>query len=581
MLRVAFIGGLLLILMLAYLGATDGVRGTVSVARRVQQQNELGQIFFVCFSVFSAGAMAMAGPVLTCTAISSERLHKTLHVLLMTPITAWQIVTGKLFSRLLIALTLIGLSLPVLALVRLLGGVEIDQMFGALALCASVALLGATTGLLVSTFVNRAYVAILFSYAFLLLLWIFVPIFVMVPYMSSPAPAMSALHAVCIISPLVNVVMLASPLSMTIGRDWVWCVGAQTALAAAMVALSALAVRRVARKEGSPAEAGAASAPDQPELTNPFDPDQTLVKPHQPRRVRHVGDNPVLWREVGRPLFARRWQSIAAGGGFIILLLISYAVFHSVDALRHKELQIAYACVFNGLAWLVLGVLSATAIAQEKESDTWTLLLATPISGRRVVIGKILGIYRRMLWPVLIVGGHFAIFALAGVISWQAIVMAIWVMLTFNALWVATGVYLSMITRTVTFAVIINLLLAIGLYAAVPILLAIVGELTDPRVRWAEQSFWTSPYYYVSMVLERCSPDYDPDRRFWGPGMDGMARVSTLRNVVIASGIGYLLLSSGIVLLLLNRFNGLVGRAAQSDPYADSPKRITPEISIT
>ena len=48
----------------------------------------------------------------------------------LTPISAWQIVAGKLFSRLLIALTLLGLSLPILAIVRLLGGVEIEHARG-------------------------------------------------------------------------------------------------------------------------------------------------------------------------------------------------------------------------------------------------------------------------------------------------------------------------------------------------------------------------------------------------------------------------------------------------------------------
>ena len=98
------------------------------------------------FSMFCVFAMALIGPVLTSTAINEERLHKTWHVLLMTPLTAWQIVAGKLFSRLLTALTLIGLSLPVLALVRLLGGVEVQQMVGVICLCAVVALTTAALG---------------------------------------------------------------------------------------------------------------------------------------------------------------------------------------------------------------------------------------------------------------------------------------------------------------------------------------------------------------------------------------------------------------------------------------------------
>src|SRR5688500_16013787 len=128
LLRVLYLGGLMLVLMAVWASVRSW--GHQSVAMQAQQQAQLGETFFTAFAMFCVVTMAVIGPVLTSTAISSERLGKTMHVLLMTPITAWQIVAGKLFSRLLVALTLIGLSLPVLALVRLLGGVELSQMFG-------------------------------------------------------------------------------------------------------------------------------------------------------------------------------------------------------------------------------------------------------------------------------------------------------------------------------------------------------------------------------------------------------------------------------------------------------------------
>src|SRR4029079_12026662 len=139
LLRVAYLGALLLFLLFAY-AITRESYGPRGPSVRMQQQEQLGQLFFMFFSMFCVCAMGLIGPVLTSTAINEERLHKTLHVLLMTPLTAWQIVSGKLFSRLLTALTLIGLSLPVLALVRLLGGVEVQQMVGVICLCAVVAL---------------------------------------------------------------------------------------------------------------------------------------------------------------------------------------------------------------------------------------------------------------------------------------------------------------------------------------------------------------------------------------------------------------------------------------------------------
>src|SRR3569833_2852540 len=86
LLRVLYLLGLFLLLMLAYLSMRT--MGNTSVAARMERQNQLGQVFFACFGMFCAVAMGLIGPVLTCTAVSSERLHKTLHVLLMTPITS-------------------------------------------------------------------------------------------------------------------------------------------------------------------------------------------------------------------------------------------------------------------------------------------------------------------------------------------------------------------------------------------------------------------------------------------------------------------------------------------------------------
>src|SRR3954453_18396613 len=69
LLRVLYLLGLFLILMLAYL--TMRTNGYVSVAARMERQNQLGMVFFACFGMFCAVAMGLIGPVLTCTAVSS------------------------------------------------------------------------------------------------------------------------------------------------------------------------------------------------------------------------------------------------------------------------------------------------------------------------------------------------------------------------------------------------------------------------------------------------------------------------------------------------------------------------------
>jgi ABC-type transport system involved in multi-copper enzyme maturation permease subunit len=584
-LRFVYLGGLLLFLVMVYVSSSPWGSGANSITQRVQQQNRLGREFFMCFALFCVGAMAIIGPVLTCTAISAERLHKTLHVLLMTPITAWQIVTGKLFSRLLVALTLIGLSLPVLALVRLLGGVELTQMFGVLSLATTVALTGAAVGLFISTFVNRAYAAILLGYAALLILWFFVPMVILATMVNRGPPPMGVFRTVCTISPLLATVFLADPSGGLGGSPWGWCVALQLTLSGTLVVWCALVLRRIQRREGSgaqldgsmpaeagtPVDAGGASATSARPL--PF------AQAHwRARQRRDVGDNPVLWRELGWRLFPRKWQSRTAGIGFVALLLISYGCFAAADVLDFRQLQIAYGVGFNGLAWLILCVLSGTAIAQEKESDTWTLLLATPIRGRDIVLGKILGIYRRLLWPALLVAAHFAGFALSGVISWTAAFYVMWVILTCNTVWVATGLYLSLRLRKVTFAVIVNLMIGIVLYAGGAIVIAILtvllSELRNVSDSWAEPLLWGLPYFVLGMGVDQFAPDALMSGTFYAPGGGQMSRYQLL-GLGLAIGAAHVVVAGVIVWLTLNRFNRIVGRAEQSEALAPDQLLLT------
>ena len=55
-----------------------------------------------------------------------------------------------------------------------------------------------------------------------------------------------------------------------------------------------------------------------------------LSQPHHHgddgRRTRGVGDNPVLWREIRRPLLAKRWQRWVGAILCVALLLLTYVL---------------------------------------------------------------------------------------------------------------------------------------------------------------------------------------------------------------------------------------------------------------
>src|SRR5262249_48920459 len=149
--------------------------------------------------------------------------------------------------------------------------------------------------------------------------------------------------------------------------------------------------------------------------------------------------------------------------------------------LKDNDSQIGYGVVFQTIVTLVTCVIAATAIAQEKEGDTWTVLLASPLSGRSIVWSKAIGVARRLLWPMIGIIAPFLLFVMGGVISPTTFLTIVTVILTFNTVWIATGVALSLRMKKVTFAVIVNLAFPVMLYGALSLLLVVIDEFLHLR----------------------------------------------------------------------------------------------------
>jgi ABC-type transport system involved in multi-copper enzyme maturation permease subunit len=565
LLRVLYLGGLLLFLLLAYtITRTESYGGT---AARAQAQEQLGRSFFTFFALFCAGAMALVGPVVTSTAINGERQAKTLHVLLMTPLTAWQIVSGKLFSRLLTPLTLIGLSLPVLALVRLLGGVELWEMFGVIGLCAALAMFGAGLGLLFSILNRRAYAVILLAYFLMAVLYFFAPV-LLISYLAATGNIgrMPAFKFLGSYNPFYTIAIIAMNQSRMLPVSPVVTILGHVAATGVLLTVSSILVRRLARREGE--GSGLVLAPAAPaDLASdgPLGGATAAAPPPLPmasRRQRVVWDFPVAWRELHRPLMAKRWQRVAAVLVCLGMLGFAYAAAYANNALRDAELHILFACIFYTLLMVLTCVLSATCVAQEKEAETWTVLLASPLSGGAIVWGKALGVLRRLLWPAVLALAHFLIFTLSGAISPAALVTVVSVTVCFNLMWVATGVVLSLRIRKVAVAVIVNLALPVVLYGVGSLVLAIVDELLRIRGELAGQTLWYLPYFYLVQPLAR--------RGGLGlcelpPGRGNHVTVEAFAGVAMVVAFVHAAVAAGILSWTAAAFNRVVGRASQRD----------------
>jgi len=270
------------------------------------------------------------------------------------------------------------------------------------------------------------------------------------------------------------------------------------------------------------------------------------------------------------------WQKVVAGVVVVGLLGISYLSLASNHSLGDADTQDAYAIFFCGIIWLLTCILSATAIAQEKESDTWTVLLATPLTGAAVVWGKVLGLLRRLMWPMLLIPIHFSLFALGGVIRWAAVLLIVWVIVSFNAIWIATGLYLSLRLKKVTTAVIVNLLLAVFAYGVVFLIVLTIAGFSRTGSDLATHVGWAIPYMYLAIGMEGIRHDSDYSGRFWGPGNVQLNGWEFLTIVLVAGSL-YLLLTWSILGYTSRRFDQIVGRAGQRRPLGDQPQALESE----
>ena len=103
---------------------------------------------------------------------------------------------------------------------------------------------------------------------------------------------------------------------------------------------------------------------------------------------------------------------------------------------------------------------------------------------------------------------HFIVFALCGLISWTAVACVLWIMVSFNRCGWRSALYLSLRCKKVTFAVIVNLLVPIAIYAVVPLLGAILGQIVGGPYseRYAEAVCYYLPYFYLGSAVESLRP---------------------------------------------------------------------------
>jgi ABC-type transport system involved in multi-copper enzyme maturation permease subunit len=342
-------------------------------------------------------AAQLIAVVMLSTSISAEIRQRTLSVLMTTPVNSLQIVMGKLLSQLLQTVLLLGISLPLLAIVRVLGGVPWDYVVSSLCITLTAAVFAGSLSLFMSIRSRHAYSVVLR-----------IVVGYLIVFGALPGLMLSAggrgffgsilFHGNPFMMMLIRTfTMLSLPGRAGTFSSWPLHCAIMLAATVCVVALAVWRVRRVALTEafGGRGQSGTAGK-------------GKAVSRRRRRRealpIRRVDGPPIVWKEMRKPFSRRGRRDIimyAVLGGVILVSLVR--MFFAGGAGRGMAFGLLFS-VQAGFSLIIivrLAVLSASSVTSEKEAGTWPILLATPLDDTDIVRGKAIAAFRRNL-PLLI-----------------------------------------------------------------------------------------------------------------------------------------------------------------------------------
>ena len=547
-LRFAYVALLTAFLILVWIEAM-GQSG--SPLYRISRMAEAGKFIVIYLVWFQFCATQFLAVILLSNSISDEIYHRTLGLLMTTPISSFQIVMGKLLSKLLQLVLLLAISLPLLAIIRVMGGVPWNYVISSLCITLTTVIFVGSLSLFFSIFSRRAYAVIIMTIMTLGTIFALVPLGLYAVWgLTNPAISEKSLFTIFFMpnpycSMFINTIAMVEPRSAATLTFYSWPLhcGIMLAASALLLFFSVFIVRKVALRQAT-GQLDSSSGKRRSRRAAKRD---RAGQQAFAGTIRRVIGPPIIWKELRSPMFRHhkiRTCILASIG--LILLFTTYYLCARVDVLNDTATHIAYAVIFMGVGMLFTIVLPATSITTERESRSWPVLLATPLDDKDILLGKLVGALRRCLPAWLPLFGHIIIFSLAGFIHPLAIfqtgLLVTWIIVFLSG----SGLYFSSSFKNTTTAVIMNFTLAAAIWAILPILMAIVASINTPYTisarEFVEAYMDTNPFVHIFAIVDATVTGSDVQNYNW-PGQGYLNAAKTTVWMLTCMG-GYILIGS-------------------------------------
>ena len=385
--RGVYIAGLLMLMGTAWLvlAGSQTIRNYGDLAR-------FGGMLFQILAPLQLAIVIFFSALFTASNVSQEKDRMTLILLLMTELSNFELVVGKLFASLLTVLVLILSAFPIFMSLLLVGGVDVSQIVGAFTITIASAIVAGSLGSTIALWREKTFQALAIT-ALAIVAWLAiceVLVFLGADLALGLGDASVASWAK-ILSPWRSVMMATSPAveqlslgGLLLDPEWVFLLGCLFFA----LCLNGIAIVRVRHWNPSRAirgtDAAKPSALEDEESKIAERAVRDGARPHH----RRVGSYPILWREVRTWAYGRRVLAVRLG--YVLLGLFAlWGAFALSDTGNVPVVMLPFFLI----SMFLINSQAVTAISSERDTKTLDLLLVTDLTPREFIFGKLGGVF--------------------------------------------------------------------------------------------------------------------------------------------------------------------------------------------
>lgn len=368
------------------------------------------QILFRALVLTQLVMMLFFAPIASATSVAHEKDRRTFILLIMTDLTNWEIILGKLGASLLLITVLLAGGLPVLALSLLFGGISPSQLIQIELVTLATGIVSGSVGVIVANWRDRTFQSLALTVLSIVLgLAMIEGLSFVVPIEIQGTAIAGFINPFRVISSILestgNAIFTANSVGFLV---------ASFVVAAILNGASIVMLRRWNPGRNEPREQR--EAPNAEELIEVNEPDQIGITQAQtngqtvdastglavPRRThkrvtgqerpyRKPWDNPILWRELATRAYGTKPLMIKAA--YLVALAVFVAFIYTGPDTESDPWRVTQAMLPLGiLSLLLINAQGVTSLTSERDAGTLDLLLVTELSPQQFIYGKLYGV---------------------------------------------------------------------------------------------------------------------------------------------------------------------------------------------